>query len=266
MSSDKNKSANKMWGGRFSSGPSELMEKINASIDFDKKLYAQDIRASKVHATMLGRQEIISKDDVDAICNGLDQVLAEIEAGEFQFSSALEDIHMNVESRLSEIIGAPAGRLHTARSRNDQVITDVRLWLRDQIDRIENRMKVLLEALIIKAEANVDTAMPGFTHLQVAQPVSFGHHLLAYVEMIGRDLSRLQDCRARMNECLLVRLIRLIVTGLQRNWALMARVKIPWMRFPHVILLPSLSSSPQCILCIFLVLHYRLSKLTFDYS
>jgi len=192
---------NKMWGGRFSSGPSDLMEKINASIDFDKTLYAQDIHASKIHATMLGRQEIISVADAEVICTGLDQVLAEIEAGEFEFSAALEDIHMNVEARLSEIIGAPAGRLHTARSRNDQVITDVRLWLRDQIDRIEERLKVLLDALVTKAEKNVDTAMPGFTHLQVAQPVSFGHHLLAYVEMIGRDLSRLQDCRKRMNEC-----------------------------------------------------------------
>ena len=192
---------NKMWGGRFTTGPSELMGKINASIDFDKKLYRQDIRASKVHATMLGRQDIIPKEDAEAICAGLDQVLQEIADGKFEFSHALEDIHMNVEARLSEIIGAPAGRLHTARSRNDQVITDVRLWLRDQIDRIEFKLKALIEALIIKAEANTDTAMPGFTHLQVAQPVSFGHHLLAYVEMIGRDLSRLQDCRARMNEC-----------------------------------------------------------------
>lgn len=201
MTSDNStQKTNKMWGGRFSSGPSELMEKINASIDFDKTLYAQDIAASKVHATMLGRQGIINNDDVDAICKGLDQVLAEIEAGDFKFSAALEDIHMNVEARLSEIIGAPAGRLHTARSRNDQVITDVRLWLRDQIDRIDARLQVLLDALITKAEANVDTAMPGFTHLQVAQPVSFGHHLLAYVEMVGRDLSRLRDCRKRMNE------------------------------------------------------------------
>jgi len=201
MTSDiSDKKTNKMWGGRFSSGPSELMEKINASIDFDKTLYAQDIAASKVHAAMLGRQGIISNEDVEAICNGLDQVLSEIEAGEFKFSSALEDIHMNVEARLSEIIGAPAGRLHTGRSRNDQVITDVRLWLRDQIDRIDERLQVLLDALITKAEENVDTAMPGFTHLQVAQPVSFGHHLLAYVEMVGRDLSRLRDCRARMNE------------------------------------------------------------------
>lgn len=200
-SSTTNEKKNKMWGGRFSSGPSELMAKINASIDFDKRLFRQDISASKVHATMLGRQGIIPTADAEAICNGLDQVRQEIENGEFEFSHALEDIHMNVEARLNEIIGAPAGRLHTARSRNDQVITDVRLWLRDRIDVIELRLKALIDALITKAEANTDTAMPGFTHLQVAQPVSFGHHLLAYVEMIGRDLSRLQDCRARMNEC-----------------------------------------------------------------
>lgn len=202
MSSDTTDNlTNKMWGGRFSSGPSELMAKINASIDFDKRLYRHDIQASKVHATMLARQNIIPEEDAQAICTGLDQILEEITSNNFEFKTELEDIHMNVEARLSEIIGAPAGRLHTARSRNDQVITDVRLWLRDQIDRIEGRLLILIEALITKAEANTDTAMPGFTHLQVAQPVSFGHHLLAYVEMLGRDLSRLRDCRARMNEC-----------------------------------------------------------------
>jgi len=172
MSSSTNeKKTNKMWGGRFSSGPSELMEKINASIDFDKRLYRQDIGASKVHATMLGRQKIIPTADAEKICVGLDQVLQEIADGNFKFSHALEDIHMNVEARLSEIIGAPAGRLHTARSRNDQVITDVRLWLRDRMDDIELRLKALIDALITKAETNTDTAMPGFTHLQVAQPV-----------------------------------------------------------------------------------------------
>lgn len=202
MSSEETpKTANKMWGGRFTDGPSELMEKINASIDFDKVLYEQDIKASKVHATMLARQDIITNDDAEKICAGLDQILLEINDGKFAFKRELEDIHMNVEARLKEIIGDVAGKLHTSRSRNDQVITDVRLWLRDNIDEIDAKLVALITTLITKAEANVDTVMPGFTHSQVAQPVSFGHHLLAYVEMLGRDLSRLRDCRARMNTC-----------------------------------------------------------------
>ncbi|WP_371227974.1 argininosuccinate lyase [Roseovarius sp. 2305UL8-3] len=196
-----NKTINKMWGGRFEKGPSETMEEINASIGFDKRLYKQDIRASQVHAQMLGRQDIISSDDAQAITKGLDQVRAEIDAGDFEFKTALEDIHMNVEARLTELIGPAAGRLHTSRSRNDQAVTDVKLWLRDEVDTLDAQLVHLIEALIDKAEENSDTAMPGFTHLQVAQPVSFGHHLLAYVEMMGRDLSRLRDCRARLNEC-----------------------------------------------------------------
>lgn len=193
--------ANQMWGGRFSSGPSAVMDRINPSIDFDKALYSQDIRASQVHARMLARQQIISQEDASAICDGLDQIRAEIEAGTFEFSRALEDIHMNVEARLKDIVGPAAGRLHTGRSRNDQSATDVRLWLRDTIDAAEIQMVRLIDALISKAEDNVATVMPGFTHYQVAQPVSFGHHMLAYVEMLNRDLTRLRDCRARMNEC-----------------------------------------------------------------
>ncbi len=200
-SDSKPKTANKMWGGRFEQGPAETMEEINASIDFDKRLYKQDILASQVHAQMLGRQGIISDDDAKAIVGGLDTIRAEIDAGAFEFKRSLEDIHMNVEARLSDLIGAPAGRLHTARSRNDQSVTDVKLWLRDKIDEIDGQLLMLIDALITKAEANADTPMPGFTHLQVAQPVSFGHHLLAYVEMMGRDLDRLRDTRRRLNEC-----------------------------------------------------------------
>lgn len=197
----KSNAANQMWGGRFAQGPSAVMDRINPSIDFDKALYAQDIRASQVHARMLARQEIISQDDATAICEGLDHIKAEIEDGTFEFSRALEDIHMNIEARLKDLIGSTAGRLHTGRSRNDQSATDVRLWLRDTIDAIEIQMVRLLDALISKAEDHFDTVMPGFTHYQVAQPVSFGHHLLAYVEMLHRDLTRLRDARARMNEC-----------------------------------------------------------------
>ncbi len=200
-SDTKEAAANAMWGGRFAAGPAEIMEQINASIDFDKRLYAQDIQGSKAHAAMLAAQGIVSQDDADAIAAGLDKVLAEIEAGEFSFSRALEDIHMNVEARLRELIGDPAGRLHTARSRNDQVATDVRLWLRDRIDHLDARLAVLQEALISQAEQHADAVMPGYTHLQAAQPVTFGHHMLAYVEMIGRDRGRLMDCRKRLNEC-----------------------------------------------------------------
>ena len=192
---------NKMWGGRFASGPDAIMAEINASIGFDKRLFAQDIRASKAHAAMLAKQGIITKADAAQIRHGLDQVQAEIEAGSFTFSSALEDIHMNVESRLKELIGPAAGRLHTARSRNDQVATDFRLYVRDTVDHLDGQLADLQQALAEKAEVNAATLMPGFTHLQVAQPVTFGHHLLAYVEMLARDRSRLADARSRMNEC-----------------------------------------------------------------
>ena len=191
---------NKMWGGRFSSGPDAIMEEINASIGFDKRLFRQDIAGSKAHASMLAKQAIISKTDATEIRRGLDQVQAEIEAGTFTFSRALEDIHLNVESRLKDIIGPAAGRLHTARSRNDQVALDFRLYVRDTIDHFDQQLKELQLALAAKAEAHAATIMPGFTHLQVAQPVTFGHHLLAYVEMLARDRSRLAGARKRMNE------------------------------------------------------------------
>lgn len=193
--------ANEMWGGRFAAGPSAIMEQINASIDFDKRLFAQDIAGSKAHCAMLVAQGILSKEDGDEISQGLDKVLIEIETGKFEFKAALEDIHMNVEARLRELIGDSAGRLHTARSRNDQVATDFRLWLRDAIDGLDTQFAALHKALIDKAEKHADVVMPGFTHLQAAQPVTFGHHLLAYVEMVGRDRGRLADCRKRLNEC-----------------------------------------------------------------
>jgi argininosuccinate lyase len=195
------KSANKMWGGRFAASPAEIMEEINASISFDKALAPQDIRGSKAHAAMLGETGIITKSDAREILRGLDQVAAEIADGSFTFSRALEDVHMNVESRLKEIIGAPAGRLHTARSRNDQVATDFRLFVRDAADSIIAAIGELQGALVAKAEAHAATVMPGFTHLQPAQPVTFGHHLLAYVEMLGRDKGRFTDARRRLNEC-----------------------------------------------------------------
>ncbi len=191
---------NRMWGGRFQSGPDAIMEEINASIGFDKRLFAQDIAGSKAHAAMLAERGIISKSDASAIRRGLEQVQAEIEAGSFTFSRALEDIHLNIESRLKELIGPTAGRLHTARSRNDQVATDFRLYVRDTIDHLDAQLKELQRALAEKAAAHAATIMPGFTHLQVAQPVTFGHHGLAYVEMLARDRSRLADARARLNE------------------------------------------------------------------
>ena len=191
---------NKMWGGRFQAGPDAIMEEINASIGFDKRLFRQDIAGSKAHAAMLAKQGIISKADATVIRKGLDQVQAEIEGGTFTFSRALEDIHLNVESRLKDIIGPAAGRLHTARSRNDQVALDFRLYVRDTVDHLDAQLKDLQLALASKAEAHATTVMPGFTHLQVAQPVTFGHHLLAYVEMLARDRSRLADARKRMNE------------------------------------------------------------------
>jgi argininosuccinate lyase len=195
------KPANRMWGGRFSASPAEIMEEINASIGFDKRLAPQDIRASKAHAAMLADAGIIDAADAKAIIKGLDQVAAEIESGKMTFSRALEDVHMNVESRLKEMIGTPAGRLHTARSRNDQVATDFKLYIRDRIDALDEALAVLQLAFVRKAEAHAGTIMPGFTHLQPAQPVTFGHHLLAYAEMLGRDRGRLADARARLNEC-----------------------------------------------------------------
>ena len=191
---------NKMWGGRFKSGPDAIMQEINASIGFDKRLYAQDIAGSKAHAAMLAQQGIISKSDAKEITRGLEQVQADIEGGRFTFSTALEDIHMNVEQRLKDIIGEPAGRLHTARSRNDQIATDFRLYIRDTVDHLDGQLKDLQMALAEKAAAHAKTIMPGFTHLQVAQPITFGHHCLAYVEMLARDRSRLADARMRMNE------------------------------------------------------------------
>ncbi|NQW01374.1 MAG: argininosuccinate lyase [Rhodospirillales bacterium] len=193
--------ASAMWGGRFSGGPSDIMEEINASIGFDQRFYAQDIRASKAHAEMLGAQNILTQQDVESICQGLDAVYAEIAAGKFTFKRTLEDIHMNVEGRLKELIGEAAGRLHTGRSRNDQVATDFKLWVRDGLDQMDAALRHTQAALIGQAEIHASSAMPGFTHLQIAQPVTLGHHLLAYVEMLGRDRSRLVDCRKRMNEC-----------------------------------------------------------------
>jgi argininosuccinate lyase len=195
------KSANKMWGGRFSASPAEIMQEINVSVGFDKVLAPQDIRGSKAHAAMLAECGIITKTDAREILRGLDQVAGEIEDGSLEFSRALEDVHMNVESRLKELIGAPAGRLHTARSRNDQVATDFRLFVRDAADATAKALGELQLSLARKAEEHAATVMPGFTHLQPAQPVTFGHHLLAYVEMLGRDRGRFLDARARLNEC-----------------------------------------------------------------
>ncbi|MGB5838569.1 MAG: argininosuccinate lyase [Albidovulum sp.] len=194
------KTQNAMWGGRFAAGPDAIMEAINASISFDNRLYTQDITGSRAHAAMLAAQGIISDNDAEAIREGLLTVLSEIESGNFAFKTALEDIHMNVEARLKDIIGEPAGRLHTARSRNDQVATDFRLWVRDQVDAAIEGLTALQKALLVQAEAGADWVMPGFTHLQVAQPVTWGHHMMAYVEMLGRDVSRFADARARMNE------------------------------------------------------------------
>ncbi len=195
------KAANAMWGGRFAAGPDAIMEAINASIGFDQRLHAQDIAGSRAHAAMLAAQGIIASSDAEAIRKGLLTVLSEIEAGGFAFSTALEDIHMNVEARLKEVIGEPAGRLHTARSRNDQVATDFRLWVREQADAAVAGITALQRALLAQAEAGADWVMPGFTHLQTAQPVTWGHHMMAYVEMLGRDAGRFRDARTRMNEC-----------------------------------------------------------------
>ena len=189
-----------MWGGRFASGPAAIMEEINASIGFDKKLYKEDIKGSSAHAAMLAAQGIISAADYDEIEKGLKTILAEIESGKFVFSRKLEDIHMNIEARLAELIGPAAGRLHTARSRNDQVALDFRLWVREETDKTIQSIRHLIETLLDRADQEVETLMPGFTHLQVAQPITLGHHLMAYVEMFGRDLSRMHDARERMNE------------------------------------------------------------------
>jgi argininosuccinate lyase len=193
--------ANSLWGGRFAGGPAEIMRRINASIDFDKRLYAEDIIGSQAHCAMLVAQNILSPEDGAAIHAGLEQIRSEIESGRFAFSAEREDIHMHIEARLAELIGPAAGRLHTARSRNDQVATDLRLWLRAAIGRLDAAMRQLQAALIDRAEAEAATVMPGYTHLQIAQPITLGHHLLAYVEMIGRDRGRLGDCRRRLDEC-----------------------------------------------------------------
>jgi argininosuccinate lyase len=192
--------SNSMWGGRFAGAPASIMEEINASIDVDRKLFRQDIAASRAHAEMLGRRGIISPDDAEKLKAGLDEVLREIEAGTFTFSREREDIHLNVESRLTEIVGEAGKRLHTGRSRNDQVATDFRLWVRDAVDRIDGEIEELQLALAERAVETAALVMPGFTHLQTAQPVTFGHHMLAYVEMLSRDRGRFFDARRRLNE------------------------------------------------------------------
>src|SRR6202790_2504820 len=192
--------SNKMWGGRFTERPDAIMEEINVSIDVDRHMYAQDIAASRAHADMLAAQGIITASDAKNIGKGLDTILSEIGKGSFDFKRALEDIHMNVESRLGELIGPAAGRLHTARSRNDQVATDFRLYVRDTIDELDAALAAFQHALVQRALEHAATVMPGFTHLQTAQPVTWGHHLLAYVEMAARDRGRFADARKRMNE------------------------------------------------------------------
>ncbi len=193
--------SNRMWGGRFATGPDAIMEEINASIGFDQKLWRQDIAGSKAHSIMLAERGIISVADRDAIHAGLDEIAAEIEAGTFVFERSLEDIHMNIEAKLAQKIGPAAGRLHTARSRNDQVALDVKLWVRDTLDHLDSQFHDLMSVTAAKALEHAAVVMPGFTHLQSAQPVTFGHHLLAHVEMWARDRARLRDARARLNEC-----------------------------------------------------------------
>lgn len=193
--------ANVMWGGRFAQGPADIMAAINVSIDVDRRLYEQDIAGSLAHCSMLVECGVIPAEDGAAIRDGLTRVREELRAGQFSFRRELEDIHMNIEARLAELVGPAAGRLHTARSRNDQVATDFRLWVRDEIDAIDSALRALQAALLDQVERHADTVMPGFTHLQNAQPVTFGHHLLAYVEMLGRDRGRFVDCRRRLNEC-----------------------------------------------------------------
>ena len=193
-------STNKMWGGRFESGPAAIMREITPSIDFDKRLASEDIAGSRAHCRMLATEGIISKDDGQKILAGLDMIEKEIAAGEFVFKRELEDIHHNIESRLAELIGPAAGRLHTARSRNDQVVTDFRLWVRTACERADQGLLALQRALFAQAEKHLDTIMPGFTHMQVAQPVTFAHHMMAYVEMFGRDRGRFEDAKKRLNE------------------------------------------------------------------
>jgi argininosuccinate lyase len=190
-----------LWGGHFEHAPAPLMEQINASIGFDKRLAAHDIAGSRAHARMLTAAGLLSEAELAAILDGLERIATEIETGDFRFSAALEDIHMNVEARLTELIGEPGRKLHTARSRNDQVATDFRLWIRDASDGIDRLLRDLQAALLDRAEEHAASVMPGFTHLQVAQPVTLGHHLMAYVEMLGRDRGRFRDARARLNEC-----------------------------------------------------------------
>ena len=193
--------ANVQWGGRFAGGPAAVMAEINASIGFDQALWRQDIRGSLAHAAMLAHVGVITEQDEDAIRGGLEGIGAEIDAGTFPFDPALEDIHMNIEARLTERVGEPGRRLHTARSRNDQVATDLRLWVRDAIDGLDGQLAALMLSLATRAAEHAADPMPGFTHLQTAQPVTFGHHLLAYVEMLGRDRGRLGDARRRLNQC-----------------------------------------------------------------
>jgi len=201
MSKRKSRPAsNSLWGGRFAGGPAEIMQRINASIDVDRRMYLQDIAGSRAHCAMLVARGILSRADGVKIQRGLDQVEREIAAGAFRFTPELEDIHMHVEARLRDLIGAPAGRLHTARSRNDQVATDLRLWVRDALDKLDADLRAYIEALLDRAAEHVDSVMPGFTHLQAAQPVTFGHHLMAYVAMAERDRDRAADCRRRLNE------------------------------------------------------------------
>ncbi len=195
------KNSNKMWGGHFSSAPDEIMQAINASISFDKRLYAQDIQGSIAHAKMLAKQDILTDAEAKEIIQGLTEIKAEIEAGDFNFSAELEDIHMNIESRLRKKIGNVSGKLHTARSRNDQVALDLKLWCRDEIDKITELLETYISSLTTKATQNEETIISGYTHLQTAQPVTFAHHLRAYIEMAKRDVSRLNDCRKRLNEC-----------------------------------------------------------------
>ncbi len=194
------KAANIQWGGRFAAGPSAIMQAINASVGFDQRMWRQDIRGSLAHAAMLAKAGIISPGDLKQIEDGLAAIGARIEAGEFPFEAALEDIHMNIEARLTEAIGEAGKRLHTARSRNDQVALDVRLWVRDAIDHLDTLILACMRAFLTQAERHADAVMPGFTHLQIGQPVTFGHHMLAYVEMLARDRARFADCRRRMNE------------------------------------------------------------------
>ena len=240
--SEKNKNASSIWGGRFDGGVSAVMERINASIGFDREMYRQDIAGSRAHTAMLVDAGIITAEDGAAISNGLTQIEAEIEAGTFTFSPALEDIHMNIENRLVELVGEPGRRLHTARSRNDQVATDLRLWVRDAIDGIDRAVSDLQSALLDQAETHAATVMPGYTHLQTAQPVTVGHHLMAYAEMLMRDRGRFADARQRMNESPLgAAALAGTSFPVDRHataaaLALTGRCVIRWTRFPIVIL------------------------------